>query len=346
MQTEITQGQRLLDSSGNIRNPGYAKKMVWDYRRSDIRVPRWRLKEWDYYYIGCDRYGLALTVSNAGFASLLSVSFMNFDGRPSFRNDTEIRIPPSRSLILPESSEEGTISYRGDRAEILFENDGKSRHLRGIFNKFDGGPALTYDLCLTGIPEESMVIATPFRKQGHFYYNQKINCMRVDGVVKLGMRRYPFRSDEGAMATLDWGRGVWTYDNTWYWGSGQMLLEDGSPFGWNIGYGFGDCSMATENMLFFRGKAHKLKNVRFEIPKNQDGSFSYMEPWLFTEDDGRFEMKMIPLLDRTAPLDLKLISMVPHQVFGLYSGKAILDDGTEIRIKDRIAFAEHVRNKW
>ena len=33
---------------------------------------------------------------------------------------------------------------------------------------------------------------------------------------------------------------------------------DGVPFGWNIGYGFGDNSVATENMLFYEGKAHKL----------------------------------------------------------------------------------------
>jgi hypothetical protein len=38
--------------------------------------------------------------------------------------------------------------------------------------------------------------------------------------------------------------------------------------------------------------------------------------------------------------------MIPHQVFGLFSGKAILDDGTEIIIKDRLGFAEKVRNKW
>ena len=65
-----------------------------------------------------------------------------------------------------------------------------------------------------------MVIATPFDKPGHFYYNQKINCMRAEGWIELGDRRFELTKDK-FFAVLDWGRGVWTYHNTWYWGSGR-----------------------------------------------------------------------------------------------------------------------------
>ena len=58
--------------------------------------------------------------------------------------------------------------------------------------------------------------------------------------------------------TLDWGRGVWTHDNTWYWGSGNGYVN-GKPFGFNIGYGFGNTSAASENALFYDGKIHKLE---------------------------------------------------------------------------------------
>ena len=81
--------------------------------------------------------------------------------------------------------------------------------------------------------------------------------------------------------TLDWGRGVWTYDNTWYWGSGNGTVG-GKPFGFNIGYGFGDTSAATENILFYDGKGHKLDDVTFHIPEGD-----YMKPWTFSSSDGR-----------------------------------------------------------
>lgn len=62
---------------------------------------------------------------------------------------------------------------------------------------------------------------------------------------------------------------------------------DGIPFGWNIGYGFGNTSAASENMLFYGGRAHKLSQVQFHIPM-RDGREDYLRPWTFTSDDGHF----------------------------------------------------------
>ena len=163
-----------------------------------------------------------------------------------------------------------------------------------------------------------MVIATPFDKDKHFYYNQKINCMRAEGWFSFDGKKYEFNSENGALATLDWGRGVWTYDNTWYWGSGQMILEDGGRFGFNIGYGFGNTSAASENMLFYNGTSHKLADVSFNIPKSGE-EYLYMRPWTFTSSDGRFEMTFEPIIDRQAPLDIKLMCMLCRTRFSAKS---------------------------
>jgi hypothetical protein len=186
---------------------------------------------------------------------------------------------------------------------------------------------------------DSLVIATPWDKQHAFYYNQKINCMRASGYVLFDGKRYEFdpATDFG---TLDWGRGVWTYDNTWYWGSGNADI-DGHSFGFNIGYGFGNTSAATENVIFYDGIAHKLDDVTFHIPES-----GYMDPWHFSSSDGRFEMDFEPVLDRAANLDFKVIVSDQHQVFGRMSGRAVLDDGREIRIKDMMCFAEKVHNRY
>lgn len=188
-----------------------------------------------------------------------------------------------------------------------------------------------------------MVICTPFHKRGHFYFNQKINCLRASGWVSVRGQRREFEP-ETAFAVLDWGRGVWTYHNTWYWGSASGLAE-GETFGWNIGYGFGDTSVATENMLFFAGKAHKLGRVTFNIPR-RGGELDYMSPWTFSSDDSRFEMDFRPVLDRAACTDFRLLKSDQHQVFGRFTGTAVLDGGRRIRVKDFPGFAERVENKW
>ncbi len=346
MQNEIKKAERLLDKNGNIANPGFAKKLLWQYDREDIKASKLRIKEWDYYYIGTQDYGLCLTISDVGYVSCLSVSLLEFGENPTQLNDSEIGLLPLGNLNMPSTSVKGDVKAIVGTADMSFENDGEKRHLSGFYDNFcNSEKCLAFDIVLEDIPEESMVIATPFNKDKHFYYNQKINCMRATGYCEFDGKKYEFNSQNGALATLDWGRGVWTYDNTWYWGSGQMLLDDGSRFGFNIGYGFGDTSAASENMLFYNGKSHKLDEVTFNIPK-ENGEYAYTKPWTFTSNDGRFEMSFKPVIDRQAPLDLKLICMIPHQVFGLISGTAILDDGTKIEIKDKLVFAEHVHNKW
>lgn len=100
-------------------------------------------------------------------------------------------------------------------------------------------------------PMDTMVIATPWKeKKTAFYYNQKINCMRAEGTFTWGSHVYRF-CPEDSFATLDWGRGVWTYDNRWYWGSGNGIV-DGHLFGFNIGYGFGDTTAASERQISIR----------------------------------------------------------------------------------------------
>ena len=98
-------------------------------------------------------------------------------------------------------------------------------------------------------------------------------------------------------------------------------------------------------MLFYNGKSHKISEITFNIPMSGK-KYLYTEPWTFTSDDGRFEMTFKPVIDRQAPLDVGVICMIPHQVFGLISGKAVLDDGKVIEINDRMCFAERVHNKW
>ena len=346
MQHEITAKQRLLDSNGNIAEPGFAKKLLWEYNRNDITAPKIRIKEWDYYYIGTQDYGICLTISDAGYVSCLSVSFLQFGEKPIQMNDSEIGVLPLGKLNLPPTSEAGNIHAKVGTADMSFINNGKERRLYGSYDNYcNTKKCLVFDITLTDMPEESMVIATPFDKDKHFYYNQKINCMRASGFFEFDGKRYEFNEENKALATLDWGRGVWTYDNTWYWGSGQMILDDGSRFGFNIGYGFGNTSAASENMLFYNGKSHKLEEVTFNIPM-KNGEYLYTDEWSFTSSDGRFEMTFKPIIDRQAPLDLKLICMIPHQVFGLMSGTAILDDSTEIKIENRLVFAERVHNKW
>lgn len=345
-QHEITERRALLDERGNLAEPGYAKRLLPVYRRADIQASPLRIKEWDYYCVNNGHFALALTIADNGYMGLDSISLLNLDEGWEITKSPMSAFPMGK-VGLPETSERGDVQSGGKKYNILFKNEGEKRILVAQMQNFGKEGSLYAKVELTDIPEESMVIATPFRKDKHFYYNQKINCMRASGFVTYGYHNRTYTFDPAdSFAVLDWGRGVWTYENTWYWGSASGLV-DGEPFGFNIGYGFGDTSAASENMLFYKGRAHKLSQVTFHIPG--DGGRrtpDYLQPWTFTSDDGRFEMRYQPVLDRASCTDVKLIKSDQHQVFGRFTGKAVLDDGTVLEVKDLPGFAEKVINKW
>ncbi|MGN1343626.1 MAG: DUF2804 domain-containing protein [Traorella sp.] len=339
---EITQRQKLLNEQGNIQNPGYAKKMLWEYNRNDIKASKSRIKEWDYYLIVNEDIGVALTMDDNSYMGLMSISLLDFKNKRE-KTVSQMFWLPFGKLHFPSNSSEGKIEYHDHKCNFSFETKNNIRMLHANMKNFVDHQDVDVNFVLTGEPEESMVIATPFEKEKHFYYNQKINCMRAQGKVVLGEKEI-IMDKTNTFATLDWGRGVWTYRNTWYWGSGSGVVL-GHDFGFNLGYGFGDTSNATENMLFYDGKAHKLEHVMFHIPM-KDGKEDYLKEWDISSSDNRFEMKFKPILDRKACSDVKIIKSDQHQVFGYFSGKAILDDGQEILVKDFLGFCEKVENKW
>ena len=333
----------LHDEKGRLNEPGYATKLIQTYDRKRIAANPLRIKEWDYYYIGNDNFGLALTIADNGYMSMDSISLLDFEHGWE-QTTSRMGVLPLGKRKLPPTSECGDIHVKGKGYEMTFKNDGVKRSLFGSMENFRDGKPIVFDVELRNAPRDSMVIVTPFKEDPKaFYYNQKINCLQANGSVRFDGKEYLF-SPATAFGVLDWGRGVWTYENTWYWGSASGI-QQGRSFGFNIGYGFGDTSAASENMLFCDGIAHKLSQVTFNIPM-KDGKEDYMKPWTFTSDDKRFEMDFVPILDRAACTDAKIILSDQHQVFGRYTGQAVLDDGEVIMVKDMIGFAEKVHNKW
>ncbi len=344
---EITKVQPLLDSKGRLIEPGWSRRLYQVYNRNDIKAPKFRIKEWDYYLVMGQDFGVAFTVSDDGYIGLQSVSLLDFTDEkvPWEHTNTVLTAFPMGKMKMPATSEEGNVGFHKGNLNIDFFKTEGERRIVCNFEKFLDGKTFSCDIKLLEPKMDTMVIATPWtEKETAFYYNQKINCMRASGSVNFNGKEYKF-NPETDFGTLDWGRGVWTYDNTWYWGSGNGVVN-GKSFGFNIGYGFGNTAAASENIIFYDGVGHKFDDIKFNIPTDANGKKDYMKPWTFTSSDGRFEADFIPVLDRAAKIDVKVIVTDQHQVFGKMTGKAVLDDGTVLEFKDLLCFAEDVHNKY
>lgn len=336
---EVTAVQPLLKSDGSLQEPGWSRDLLQTYNRQDIKAPKYRIKEWDYYLILNKDFALALTISDDGYIGLQSASLLDFR-IPWEHTQSILNAFPMGKFKLPTTSKTGDTIYHDKNLDMEFQVTENTRKLNCAYRNFYNNETLTCDITLSQPPMDTLVIATPWKeKKTAFYYNQKINCMRASGTVTFQGNTYHF-NPETDFGTLDWGRGVWNYDNTWYWGSGNGIIDE-KIFGFNIGYGFGDTTAASENILFYDGKCHKLDDIIFHIPKD-----NYMKPWTFTSSDSRFEMDFIPVIDRSAKTSALIIETNQHQVFGKMSGKAVLDDGQVLEIKDFMCFAEDVHNRY
>ena len=344
MQNRILTDGQLHRNDGTLSETGYACSMMKTYDRQRVKAPEWRIKEWDYYLLCSDCAALALTIADNGYMGLDSISLMDFKDNEQ-HTVTKISLFPMGKRFLPENSFSGTSRTVGRDYEINFVVSRNKRDLYGHFYDFKGsGKQLLFDLELSNHNQDSMVIVTPFHnKPNCFYYNQKINCLPAEGRVIFGDKEYLF-SPATAFGVLDWGRGVWPYRSTWYWGSSSGTVN-GNPFGLNIGHGFGDTAKATENMLFYRGIAHKLGQVKFGVPMKA-GREDYLAPWQVYDEAGRLKLIFEPSIERTANMNVFLLASSQHQVFGRFTGTAVLDDGEQLKINGLNGFLEKVSNRW
>ena len=57
-------------------------------------------------------------------------------------------------------------------------------------------------------------------------------------------------------------------------------------------------------------------------------------------------MNFTPVLDRSSLTDFVVLKSDQHQVFGRFTGRVTLDDGTVLPVRDFFGFAEKVENRW
>lgn len=338
MQKEIKTIGQLLDETGNLQQKGWGRTNLLEYHRSQIKAPNFMIKEWDYYAILNEEFGIALTIADNGYLGIVAASVFDFTSAKIWTNQMMVPFPLG-NFNMPQSSSHGDIRFDKKGFRLKFLKTGPNRTLEIKIDDFFDGKSLVGSITLIEPQHDTLMIATPFKKTERFYYNHKINNMLAKGQVTFDNKILDFNSKK-SFGVLDWGRGVWPYSNTWYWGSVSCEI-DGHSFGFNIGYGFGDTKAATENIVFYDGIGHKLDQITFHIPKD-----NYLNPWTFSSNDKRFELTFEPIVDRNSTKKILILESIQHQVFGYFSGSVILDDGREIKLNRVFGFAEKVMNKW
>lgn len=343
-QIEFTEKGTNLRMNGSVQYEGWARSSIWRYVRGYVHASPLRIKEWDYYstYIQPLNLFICTTIADLGYAGLYSLAVVDMNEKKFVQKD-DIRLFPFGLIGLPPTTHHDySINRRTFGLNLTFEKHHYSRSIRVSSKRLvlpNGQQGFHADLRMYNPNgNESMNIQTTWAENRNlFYLNEKINGMPTHGTIQMGNETYNITDDTHTV--LDFGRGVWPYSSTWYWGSATTVIS-GARVGFNLGYGFSDRSVATENCIFYNGRIHKLNNIEFHIPNDP------MTKWDITSDDGRFNATFTPIVDRYSNTNIVLFISNQHQYFGNYTGKFKLDNGKIIEFSNVTGFAEKVYSRW
>jgi hypothetical protein len=344
MQTELTKPGPLLQPDGKLAQIGWARQPILDCNLESARfyalrpLQHFRIKRWDYYAVFTPRRFFSATIADLGYAGNIFVYTLDFE--TGDLHEEGLVIPLGKGIELPRNSDEGNSHYEDKRVKLDFSLLPDKRHLSVSWSDFHDGRGIKAEINLSTPPDyESMVIVIPIGEK-RFYYNRKVNCLPASGSLRYGEIQEELKPDE-CLGSLDWGRGVWEYQSFWNWASASGFLPTGETLGLNMGMGFGDLSAATENAFILNNRIHKLDQIKFDYV-----SGDYMQPWRFTDNQGRLDLTFTPFKDRLAQTNLGIITSEVHQMFGRYDGQVTTDEGKVIPVKDLIGFAEEHQAKW
>lgn len=339
MQKEISESMDLLNEKGELKPKGWARKMIFKLNREKIRANRLRVKDWDSYKITNEDYAMTFTVADIGYLGLGSVYYEDFKNNKSY-SQTIQKAFPLGSLNLPISSHRGDIHFKKDNYEISFRIEGINRIIEFDYPEFEGGRRINGKFVLHQNPKnDTLVNAIPFKKKKHFVLAQKILCMPTKGTVNFGEKQIKFSENE-TFGLLDWSRGVFPYKTEWYWANACGRLN-GKTLGFTLGYGFGDSSFASKNIVFFQGKGHKLGKVKIDFDEED-----FLDPWKIKSNDNRLDLTLKPIQYIPGSQNLLILKTEGHPVYGYYSGMVELDNGEKLKIDRLFGFAEYCKHRW
>jgi hypothetical protein len=342
VQKESVNTSSILDHRGMPGSFGWSRSPVFLYGSSPFWPPRRRITSSDRFIIFSSNHMLVMEILDGGYLGYVGITVIFLKTKK--RSTRYFVVPfPMGKFDLPQDSESGSAKLQEKKINVEFSSvDGGSRFIKIDFPGFSHSKGGLRGYIVLTPPEnaESLYNCMPWREDKlAFRVTRRSPWFIAEGAVQFGTSELQFTKND-AWGIFDWNRGVRPRSDVRYWAAG-CGLHDGKQIAFTVGYGSADGSQGTENGFFIDGKLHKLDQVTFHINPE-----TWLGEWRFTSSDQRLEMTFNPIMERTGRHRLFFHSLKRRQVFGHFSGKIILDDGSEMEFKDIMGFAERKKTRF
>jgi len=337
-ETEITAPTKVLDESGRPQNFGWARSSLFDFDPALLRAPQRNISESDRYILFMPTHLFVFEILDDGYLGYQLMSVVSLIDK--IRSTRTLITPFSLgSFDLPRNSDTGSIKLKHKSSLLNFAAmESGARIIKVDYPKFSHNRSLRGAVVLSPpLGAESLYTNLPWRGGGAFAYSRRAPWFSAEGVIQFGADELIFTKGNG-WGIFDWNRGVRPRSDICFWAAGCGKAGE-NQMGFSVGYNSADASLGTENAFFLDGKIQKLDQVTFHIPAGRNA------PWRFTSNDNRLEMTFSPHQERDENHQMFIYSLKRRQLFGKFSGRVILNDGSEFKFQNITGMAERRKSR-
>ncbi|MDR2511044.1 MAG: DUF2804 domain-containing protein [Bacteroidales bacterium] len=339
-QQEIEKPAPVLNEKGLPINMGWAKKPLFHCEESMLWTPDRFCTASEKYVIFSNSSLFVFELCNCGNFGFLHVSAVSLlDKHIEAKTVTTPLYSGSFPLMSTNQKKTFSLHYKNNLVEFISMDNttkiikidmsqiGRNRRLRGevvLFEPFDAQSISTHSFWPNESRRLKIVRSSPW--------------LIVEGVMQFENMDMAFNK------TRAWGihycsRIVRPKNDFHFWAAG-CGLQNGRQIGFNIGYGSDDSSFGTENAFFINGNIHKLEYVTMQFSPS-----SRLNPWLFSSNDNRLEMKFFPLQEHEYNTYFMTHTNKSHQVYGFFSGRIVTSEGYNIVFSRITGVIEQIKTR-
>ena len=287
-------------------------------------VKNWRLKEWQAYQFGDQRWFFFASLHNAKICSL--VLFLAYD-RERKKRYLIRRLIPGGIFRFPESLSGSNVYYRGARTLLESACDYDSgrmqftvmRGSRDLENRFSGRFRFS---CAPKVAAPS-VVCLPLGLN-RALYSTKI-LMPMEGEFSIGGESHRFEGPS-SMGIMDDSKGFYPYRLHHDWLTGFGADTKGRRTGFNLTDNqVRDQARYNENCLWINNKVWPLPPVKVTRPQGIAGD------WIIQDTEGRVDLVFTPELPNDVRFNLGLVESDYHGPLGSFKGFVSNGEGEKIQ---------------
>jgi Protein of unknown function (DUF2804) len=314
---------------GRYGTPFGRANMLDVHRPYHYPIPRtvknWRLKEWQAYQFGDERWFFFATLYNAKVCSL--ALFVAYD-RERKRKYQIRRILPGSMFHFTDSLSGSNVYYRGARNYLESTCDFDSgkiqltvvRGSRSSASRFSG----RFSFACSPKAASPNVVCLPLGLNRAMYSNKIL--MPMEGEFSLGGESHRFEGPS-SMGVFDDHKAYYPYHLHYDWVSGFGSDAKGRRVGFNLADNphVRDPVRNNENCMWINNKAWPLPPVKVTRPQGNSGE------WIIQDTEGMVDLVFIPEVANDLRFNLGLIESDFSGPLGSFRGFVRNGEGSKIQ---------------